>query len=394
MREVRYYPLTLFLCSLIVGLYITYRFRKPFNKIAYIIISASALWLLFITFFPIYFILLLSIGLYETITAITTYIKNNDLKNAIINFIFSLSPLLISLLFIYPLLGYFKTFEISKALEAFHKYSYEMYWENVSTSFNYFKNFELLWLAVTLKVFVAANLKNIATQNDPKFNLSNFLTLFFVVFIFAISKIPNFIYTRYIIYIQPFLCIIIVLDFFLLLTTFSFSSKKLLNSKMLLLCIISLFLVLYSLKKNEQYISGYIYQIIEPYKGPLDYTIPYIKEKFPQSDTLVIAANYEETSYMYYLKSKVVVGGVGNNIEKDAKLQPHILCYRKPWGSFVNIFQEYIQREKYERVSFPVYDNPVNNIPELNFKPAFNHKFKKMEPGNENEASEIYILKK
>ena len=32
MREVRYYSLTLFLCSLIVGLYITYRFYKPFNK--------------------------------------------------------------------------------------------------------------------------------------------------------------------------------------------------------------------------------------------------------------------------------------------------------------------------------------------------------------------------
>ena len=39
----------------------------------------------------------------------------------------------------------------------------------------------------------------------------------------------------------------------------------------------------------------------------LDYTIPFIKEKYPTSDTLVIAANYEETSYMYYLKSKVVV---------------------------------------------------------------------------------------
>ena len=394
MREVRYYSLTLFLFSLIAGLYVTYRFYKPFHKIVYIIIFTTTLWLLFCTFAPVYFILLPSIGLSEAIIAINRYLKKVELKETIIDFIFSISPVLISLIFIYPLLVYFKTFEISKAMENFAQYNKEMYWAHVSTVFKYYMNFELFWLAVALKMLIVFNYKKIADQKDPICSVSNFLTLVFIVFVFAISRIPNFIFTRYIIYIQPFLCIIIILDLFLLLKVFSYGSKQLLNSKILLLCIMSLFIFSYSLKNNVQYIFGYINQITEPYKGPLDYTIPYIKEKYPESDKLIIATNYEETSYMYYLKSKVVVGFTGNNLKDDIKAQPHILAYRKKWGNFVNIFQDYLQKGKYERVGFSVYDNPVNNIPELNFISAFNHKFKTIQAKNTQEATELFILNK
>jgi len=394
MREVRYYSLTLFLCSTIVGLYISDRFYKPFNKLAYIIIFTTALWLLFNTFTPAYFILLLSIGLSEAIIAINRYLKKIELKEIIIDFTFSISPLLISLIFIYPLLAYFKTFEISKAMENFAQYNNEMYWVHVSTVFKYYMNFELFWLAVALKIIIVFNYKIAAAQKDPICSVSNFLTLVFMVFVFAISKIPNFIFTRYIIYIQPFLCIIIILDLFLLLKAFSHGSKQLLNTRILLLCVASLFLFLYSQKNNAQYILGYINQITERYEGPLDYTIPYIKEKYPESDKLIIATNYEETSYMYYLKSKVVVGFTGNNLKDDIKTQPHIISYRNKWGNFVNIFQDYLQKGKYERIAFSVYDNPVNNIPELNFIPAFNHKFKTIQAKNTQEATELYILNK
>ena len=268
-----------------------------------------------------------------------------------------------------------------------------MYWDNVSAVMKYFKNFELFWLAVVLKVFIAINYKKITGQDAGKFKASNFLSLLFVIFVFAISEIPNFIYTRYIIYLQPFLCAIIILDLFLLLKLFSTGSKQLVNSKMLAVILISAGFIGYSIKNNKQYISGYLHQLSEQYKGPLDYTIPYIKERYPKSDTLVVAANYEETSYMYYLKSKVVVGFIGNNLEEDAKVQPDIIAYRKPWGNFVNVFQGYMQKAHYERVGFPIKDNVVNNIPELNFMPAFNHQFRTLLPKNEQEGAELFIQK-
>ena len=394
LREVRYYPLTLFLCSLIVSFYISYRFYKSYNKIVYIIIQTISLWLLFNTFAPVYFIFLLSLGLSETFIIAAKFYKKTTFKKIFFDTIPTLSPLLISLVFIYPLLSYFKTFEISKAMEVFNGYNDKMYWDNLSTVIKYFKTFELLWLAIVLKIFVVLNLKKLIPQNSPNFKTSNFLSLLFIIFNFTVAKIPNFIYTRYIIYLQPILSIIIILDLFLIIKIYSIGSRQLLNYKMLMVLGIFVFSFFYSIRNNTSYLSGYMHQITEQYKGPLDYTIPFIKEKFPRSDTLTIAANYEETSYMYYLNSKVTVGFIGNNLEEDSKVQPDIIAYRKPWGNSVNIFQKFMQNAPYESIGFPIQDNIVNNIPELNFMPALNHQFKTLSPKRKEEATELFILKK
>jgi hypothetical protein len=134
-------------------------------------------------------------------------------------------------------------------------------------------------------------------------------------------------------------------------------------------------------------------ELFTPYKGPLDYTIPAIKEKYKKTDTLIIATNYEETSYMYYLGSKVTLGFVGNNLEKDSQVLPHVMSFRKTWGIYSTIFQNFMRTTPYLRESYPVYDSPVNNIPELNFIPAFNHKFETVYTENEQEKVDLYFKK-
>jgi hypothetical protein len=42
-------------------------------------------------------------------------------------------------------------------------------------------------------------------------------------------------------------------------------------------------------------------------------------------------------------------------------------------------------------VRLPVKDLPVNTIPELNFRPAFNHPFYVVPPVNEEEKAALYI---
>jgi hypothetical protein len=138
-------------------------------------------------------------------------------------------------------------------------------------------------------------------------------------------------------------------------------------------------------------LKGHLYEMTHQYKGPLDYTIPYIKENFPRADTLIIASNYEEHAYMYYLDSKVIVGFLGNNIEEDARLTPDIIAYRKYWPHFHALFNSYFQRATYEPVMFPVADGLVNNIAELNLVPALNHKFKTVHTENPQEATYLYI---
>jgi hypothetical protein len=62
-------------------------------------------------------------------------------------------------------------------------------------------------------------------------------------------------------------------------------------------------------------------------------------------------------------------------------------------GNFQDVFNGFTQRALYEPVKFPVKDNPVNNIPELNFMPAFNHQFETPQPEGDGDAAYLYIRK-
>ena len=142
-------------------------------------------------------------------------------------------------------------------------------------------------------------------------------------------------------------------------------------------------------KNKIPFMKDHIYEITHQYKGPLDYVIPYIKDNYKNTDTLVIATNYEEFSYMYYLNSKVIVGYIFNNIEEDAKCIPDIIMYRKTWGTNPKVFNDFMQKAKYQKVSFPVYDYPVNNIPELDF--AIKHQFKTKLASSDQEKVDIFV---
>ncbi|MGB4850123.1 MAG: hypothetical protein WBP41_19520, partial [Saprospiraceae bacterium] len=391
-REVRYYSLVLLLVAVVTGLYSRYRFYKPFNKIFFISILSLCLWLLFNTFAPVYFILLVTIGLTEAIV-VGYQSLNTNIKTALTSSAPVLIVLLVSFVAIYPLLGYFRTFEIAGAMKDFNHFTGDLYWQNVSTAFNFFKHFDLLWLLIVFKILVLLNIKTLLKENSPSFRISSFLTLFFIVFIFLIARIPNFVYTRYIIYLQPVVSVIIVLDFLWLLKTYARESTTFMSLKMIAPLSIFTIAVITFLAVNGEYISGHVYELTHPYKGPLDYTIPFLKEKYPTSDTLVIAANYEETSYMYYLKSKVIVGFTGNNLSADSIIVPHVIAYRKTWSNYGSIFNKYLQSAPFDAQTFPVKDIPVNNIPELNFKPAFNHHFRMQLPDNDKDQTYLFLRK-
>ncbi|MEP6795815.1 MAG: hypothetical protein ABJB16_15920 [Saprospiraceae bacterium] len=391
-REVRYYSLVLMLVSVAIGLYARYRFYNPLNKIFFISILSLCLWLLFNTFAPVYFIVLVTIGLTEVIVVSYQSLSTN-FKNALTSSAPVLIALVVSFVAVYSLLGYFRTFEIAGAMKEFNHFTGDLYWQNVSTAFNFFKHFDLLGLLIIFKILVLLNMRTLLKENSPSFRISSFLTLFFIVFIFFIARIPNFIYTRYIIYLQPIVSVIIILDFLWLLKVYARESTTFISLKMIAPLSIFTIAVITFLAVNGDYISGHVYELMHPYKGPLDYTIPFLKEKYPASDTLVIAANYEETSYMYYLKSKVIIGFTGNNLSADSILVPHVIAYRKTWSNYGSIFNKYLQITPFDAQTFPVKDIPVNNIPELNFKPAFNHHFRMQLPADDKDQTYLFLRK-
>ncbi len=392
LREVRYYSLVIFLSSIIIGLYLNFRFYKPFNKFLFVSIEILSLCLLFVTFAPVFFISILTIGLSELIIGVFQYSKS-DLRSSIKKVLPVMLSLIISLIIISPLVFYFKTFEISNAMSAFNGFNSKMYWNNMFTSISYFAKHELLWLALIMKLLLILNSKNFLMQGFSLFKISCFLTLFFIVSLFTIAKIPNFIFTRYIIYLQPILSIIVILDFLILLDLNSENGVKCFGIRNVLPLIIFCAFFIYLGFSNFKNIKSHIFELTHIYKGPLDYTIPFIKESFKKTDTLVIAANYEETSYMYYLKSKVVVGLVGNNILEDAKLNPHIIAFRSTWTEFAYVFDEYGKRAVFNRFNFSVFDFPFNNIPELNSELSMPHQFETKVWYEQDGITNLYLRK-
>jgi hypothetical protein len=391
LKQVRYYSISLLLISAIMSIYGWYRFYKPFNRVVLSTSLVIALWLLFNTFSPVYFLTLLTLLISELVIGVVEYAHLN-LRSSVNRIFPVIVALLISLISILPLLFYYRTFEIAKAMADFNGYGTDMYWDNVKTIFNYFNSFDFLWLAIILKLLVFLHFKKLLTRKRAWLKLSNFLTLFFLVYCFAIARVPNFIFTRYFMPVQPLFTIFVILDLFLLLDIFSLKSLQLISLRMYFILLLTSLLLVVNVIRNSDNLQGRVYEMTHRYKGPLDYTIPYIKSHYPKTSNLIIATNYEETSFMYYLKSKVLVGYVGNNLAEDSVMQPDILMYRKSWGNFANIFNKYVQQASYQALRFPVKDLPCNDIPELNFfNPEFNHQFYTQLPENAKDSTDLYL---
>jgi len=268
----------------------------------------------------------------------------------------------------------------------------------------FFQKYEFLNLILAIKVILAilylyiriskiSPSDNKIKETGQKLWASNFFSLFFIIYILVITKMPvPVIYQRYFIILQPISTIILLLDIFI---TFELIGRiNPLNTKnittLFVLFLICLLFMQGGLNKIGR-IKNYIYELSHQYKGPLDFVIPYIKSKYDKPGRLVIATNYEECSYMYYLGSRVIIGYVGNNLEEDLKIQPDVIIFRKRWAytSSPQIFNVFFKNESYKKIAFPVFDYPVNNIPELYSSPQHLYETKMAE--SENKQLDIYI---
>jgi hypothetical protein len=415
LREARYYPLTVFFVALAVFFYTRYRILETARYSSYAALLTGSLFLLFNVFSPAFFIMIASIFLFESLgLAKCLFFQFRGTQGAAMprpfapkellrDYLKGILPLGVSLLAVTPLLSFFRMFHIGEEMAKYNFQlantdSLQMYLDNLATIWRYFASFDFVYLSIVLKACLLVCLalkmsdKSPRSLDMPKVRFSNFLTLLIVVYFLVIAKIPNFLFTRYFIALQPVLALIILID---LAVVFNFASQwrspASVYCKRALIIIFMGFFV-FNISTNEDNIEGHVYELSHQYKGPLDYVIPFIKENFTRTDSLVIATNYEETSFMYYLDAKVIVGFVGNNLEEDSRLIPDVIAFRKAWPNFRELFSAFLERAQYKRISFPGIDYPTNNIPELNWSPPFVHRFRTVETENEILKVEIYSV--
>ncbi|MDA8434109.1 MAG: hypothetical protein M0Z60_14275 [Nitrospiraceae bacterium] len=404
LREARYYPLAVLLVSGMIFVHARYRLLAKMGYAAYCALTVLALDALYVTFSPAYFIFLAALAAHESLLLAQERCSGHLPKaggtwSGFAALLKNLLPPAFSLLTVYPLMAFFRTSYIAKEMAAFNALSagtdgLHMYLDNLSTIWRFFSVFDFIWLAVFLKACRALRMiwmrHEVPSASDRgKTALSNFLTILFVVYFFAIPAIPNFLFTRYFIPLQPVLAVIIIADA-AVVYNFAAGRKRGARAAAAAMALICLGCVGNTTAKNIKYIEGHLYELTHRYRGPLDYVIPFIRENYEDTGRLVIATNYEETSFMYYLGAKVVVGFVGNNLEEDSGAAPDLIVYRTSWGNFGDLFEKFLREYRYERIAFPAGDYPMNNLPELNWNPPFIHRFGN-EPGSGAPEVQLFV---
>lgn len=410
-REARYYSLVILMCGWFFNVFVNHFILKKYSFLKYSILMTLVLIFTYHTYYIFFAILLAVTGMYATyysaIKIYQSYLKKNikhEIKNEVFSFAGNISPLIISGVSAIPFLIYYEVFETSAKASANYNFTMDMFFAHLDQIFAYLSKLEFMNTAIVVKIIYAIGWimmrqtartkdKSVAEKIklcDLKEKISFFLVGLIVIYSLVISRLP-FLFVRHFIVLQPLLTLMMVLDFIIILDYINIytSSRKAVAIKFLIpiLCLI----VFISNAQNKiPYVKEHIYEMNHQRKGPLDVIIPYIKEKYPATDSLLIATNYEELCYVYYLNCITLLGYNYKNLDEDLKKTPDVLIFRKKWGHDPAPFNQYMQKARYERISFPVYDSPVNNIPELDWF-FTQHLFRTKFTNVEQDKTEIWV---
>jgi hypothetical protein len=406
LREARYYSLVLFIIACFFYVFINNFYLKKYSVKRYLFLMTLILFISYqinvIVFASCCITLCICEGI-NYVADIFMIIKKEGFRFASIwrpvphKFV-SCLPVLISGVLVVPFVIAFETFSTAARAMEFYHYNINYYFDHLKRIFYVFTTQEFLYLVIFVKVIEAVmwfktGIKQRSESKKSKSGslemVSFFMTVFFICYCLLISKMPiPIIWTRYVIVLQPIMILILLID---TVIVFKYISTQVSNNSVQFYRVaFSVLLVIFfsmNVQPKIKYLKEYGYQITHQLKGPLDYLIPFIKEKYTNPENLILATNYEELSYIFYLDCKVILGYVNSNLENDMKYQPDIIIFRKTWGHNPAPYNQLIQRAKYSRVSFPVFDSNVNNIAELDF--VIQHQFRTKLPATEQEKSDI-----
>ncbi len=370
LREVRHPSLEVFLSACIFYIYFNYRYYNKVKFVPYSVMLTLLLFLLYHVFTITCFIFLAAIGLYEFIELL----KERDLGN----FFRGIIPLFAASALITPFFVLCRTMAMGESYRSFLHINDIPFWNrHIMGLLDILKKYEFIYpvlaaKAIFLCVFAYSSMRRaeILTSIKQKLRISNFLVLFIIVYGFIITFFPHpFIFERYYILLHPVMIIMLLVDLFGTLELFSHISPATTRKRINGLYAVMLLLA-FSINGYDSVdrLKKHVYELSHQYRGPIDFIIPFIRSHYKNPEDLVIATNYEELDYVYYLGSRVIVGFSGNTLDEDLNLRPDIIVIRKRF-SFVDpaVFNRFLARDRYESFFFPIFDYFVNNIPESAF---------------------------
>jgi hypothetical protein len=227
--------------------------------------------------------------------------------------------------------------------------------------------YELLAPALALRLAVLLLRPRADDPPEPlqRRRIAAFLALWIAAYAGVIAQIP-FLFERYFIALGPLVALMGLLDAFTLWQALRarVARPAALRAGVAGLLTAAAVALVWNLQARIPEFRGRLQELREPYRGPLDFAIPYLAVKYPDIADRVVATNYEEPALMFYLDCRVAVGFYAANLERDRELVPDVIIPRS-WPEQLEVLKEMSERAPYRRTEFPVANLPWNNIPAI-----------------------------
>ena len=404
LREARYYSLVIFITGCFFYVFLKNVLHNGYTYKGYSVRMTGVLFVAYQINIVAFAACCLTAGVYEAWRLVAAVVSRSGEKGNLLSVardelwtaLRNVFPVLICFVLVVPFVMFYETVATAARATEHYGINSNRYISQLQRMFYILGTQECLYPVLFVKMCALVVWR--ATRDERReeerrgrglYSVSLFITLFFVSFCVMVSKMP-FLYTRYFIVLQPVMMLSVLTDLAIMfgyVTTHV--SKRRMSMARVALVVVLVVVVCFNGGGKIGRVADYLYQITHQYRGPLDYLIPYIKENYGSPEKLVLATNYEELSYVFYLDCRVTLGYINKNLEEDLKYQPDLMIFRKGWGHDPKYFNQLLQKARYRRVSFPVFDSNVNNIAELDY--VIHHQFRTRLTDRESEKVDILV---
>ena len=357
LREVRYYPLLVLVLGALLALHLRRRLASPERWRLHAVAAGSLSLLLFQVFHLAWFAataLLVADAAHGVWRAPA---GGGDRARRLAR---ELLPHAIGALLALPWIVFLETFQVARGFAEHVGVSVAGYLANAGSVLAHFARHELLLPAAGCRAAVAWRRRSAAAAPTPAGRVSARL-LGFAAGYAVIGCVNPLVYERYFVVLSPLVTLAFLLDAHALVE----AARRPRRGALALAVLVAA-----ALLPRATAVAGRLAELREPVRGPLDFAVAHLRERYPDPSTLVIATNYEAHPLMYYLGSHVIVGLSGNNLARERDLVPDVVIPRRSWPRTLPQLRRYLARARYREEPLPVADTRYNNIPALSASPA------------------------
>jgi hypothetical protein len=382
LREVRYYPLVVFALGVIAQLELRHHLHGDLPSLRRALLLAPALFVLFNLFYPAF----------SAVTAtacgallLVTWCSHARWPARAASVLRAVSPYALAWAAALPLVALFGLPAQTRSF--FETFGREgaAFAHQLASAAHYLFRYEFgLPAALGAAALVAARwqLGPTAREVRPAIAVTGLVLALTAIWVLLIARTPLF-FSRYLVALSPLLSAICVLEAGCLVALRRTAAARVASAGLAALAIAAIG----SAVARAPELRGRIAELREPYRGPLDHVIPYLEAHYPSPADLVIATNYEEFTFMFYLRATTTFGYYAPERGRDLAFVPDVIVPR-PWPVNKRALQYLASQGTYVAHGFPVANTRVNNLPDLSPRnqSGLVHRFRSPEPERDGET--------